>query len=126
MTASRVLRIVVADDEPDIRLVLGLQLDAEPDLEVVGEAADGAEAVERCREVSPDAVVMDLLMPDVSGFEAIERLRADQPEVGIVAYTGVAGEFVRAEMERLGVPLVLKSGDATKLIAALRSLPVRD
>jgi len=120
------LRVVVADDEEDVRLVLAMQLDAVEGITVVGDAADGAEAIDLCRDLRPDAVVMDLLMPNVNGFEAIERLRSEQPDLGIVAYTGVAGEFVRTEMERLGVPLVLKSGDASALVEALRRVTVHD
>lgn len=112
------IRVVVADDEPDVCLLLELQLRT-AGLEVVATAADGAEAVAACRSLRPDAVVMDLLMPGVSGFEAIATLQAEMPEVGIVAYTAVAGEFVRSEMARLQVPLVLKSGDPTNLIRAI-------
>ncbi|HVM41454.1 MAG TPA: response regulator transcription factor [Acidimicrobiia bacterium] len=128
MTLERIdlLRVVVADDEEDVRLVLAMQLDAVEGITVVGDAADGAEAIDLCRDLRPDAVVMDLLMPNVNGFEAIERLRSEQPDLGIVAYTGVAGEFVRTEMERLGVPLVLKSGDASALVEALRRVTVHD
>jgi CheY-like chemotaxis protein len=112
------IRVVVADDEPDVCLLLELQLRS-AGLEVVATAADGAEAVAACRAQRPDVVVMDLLMPGVSGFEAIATLQAEMPEVGIVAYTAVAGEFVRSEMARLAVPLVLKSGDPTPLIRAI-------
>lgn len=113
------LRVVIADDEPDLRLLLRLQLGRRPDFEVVGEAADGAEAVEVVAETDAHVVVMDLLMPGTSGFEAITMLQADRPEVGIVAYTAVAGDFVRTEMDRLGVELVLKSGNVEPLVAAL-------
>ena len=124
--------VVVADDEPDVRLLLRLQLAAVDGVSVVGEAGDGAEVLEVCRGVRPDAVVMDLLMPKMMGaaeqgatqiprFEAIEQLQHELPEVGIVAYTATAGDFVRKEMERLGVALLLKSGDVRQLVDALRS-----
>ena len=118
--AARALRIVVADDEPDVRLLLRLQLQSAPNVEVVGEAGDGVQALERCRELAPDAIVMDLLMPNMMGIEAIERLQQELPGVGIVAYTATAGDYVRHEMERLGVPLLLKSGDISELLDALR------
>ena len=114
------LRVVVADDEHDVCLMLRMQLGAQPDIEVVGAAADGSEALELCRELGPDAVVMDLLMPVMNGFQAIETLQQELPGVAVVAYTGVAGEFVRTEMERMQVPLVLKSGDVTPLVDAIR------
>jgi DNA-binding NarL/FixJ family response regulator len=116
---DRPVRVVVADDEADVRLLLEIQLTADG-FEVVGHAGDGRTAVDRCLQHDADAVVMDLLMPTVSGFEAIAELQARMPRIGIVAYTAVAGEFVRAEMERLGIELVLKSGDVSKLAAALR------
>ncbi|GAC1311782.1 MAG: hypothetical protein NVSMB12_00620 [Acidimicrobiales bacterium] len=112
-------RVLLVDDEPDVRFLLQIQLRL-AGFEVVGTAADGAEALEKCRESSPDAVVLDLLMPTVNGFEAIGLLQAEFPHVGIVAYTGVAGDFVRTEMERLGVEVVLKAGDPVALENALR------
>jgi two-component system, NarL family, nitrate/nitrite response regulator NarL len=113
------LRLVVVDDEPDVLLLLRLQLSALPGLDVVGTAVNGEDAVEVCRKERPDAVVMDLLMPVSSGFHAIEALQQEHPGIVIVAYTAVAGEYVRSEMERLGVPLILKSGDVRPLVDAL-------
>jgi DNA-binding NarL/FixJ family response regulator len=113
--------VVVADDEPDVRLLLRLQLQGTPGITVVGEAGDGVEVLDVCAELRPDAVVMDLLMPKMPGIEAIERLQRDLPGVGIVAYTATAGEFVRHEMDRLGVTLLLKSGDVSNLVGALRA-----
>ncbi|HEX7167990.1 MAG TPA: response regulator transcription factor [Acidimicrobiales bacterium] len=115
------LTVVVADDEPDVRLLLRLQLDGVDGVTVVGEAGDGVEVLDVCRRVRPRAVVMDLLMPKMMGIEAIEKLQRELPDVGVVAYTATAGEFVRHEMERLGVTLLLKSGDVTQLVDALRS-----
>lgn len=114
------IRILIADDEPDVRLLLRLQLQGIPGIEVVGEAGDGVEAIERCRELQPDAVVMDLLMPKMMGIQAIESLQRELPDVAVVAYTATAGDFVRNEMERLDVALLLKSGDIQQLVAALR------
>ncbi|MEO2107609.1 MAG: response regulator transcription factor [Actinomycetota bacterium] len=114
------LRVVIADDEPDLRLLLRMQLDRHQGFEVVGEAADGSQAVEQVKNTDAEVVVMDLLMPGTSGFEAIAMLAEQAPTVGIVAYTAVAGDFVRTEMKRIGVELVLKSGDIGPLADALR------
>ncbi len=119
------VRVLVVDDEPDVALLLRIQLAMIEGFEVVGTAADGGEAMARVRADPPDAVVMDLLMPNVSGFEAIGQLRAEFPDVAVVAYSGVAGDFVREEMSRLGVPLVLKSGDPTALVEAIRGVLAR-
>jgi len=123
MTAAEAdapIRILIADDEPDVRLLLRLQLQGVPGIDVIGEAGDGMEAIERCRELRPDAVVMDLLMPKMMGIQAIEALQQELPGVAVVAYTATAGDFVRNEMERLDVALLLKSGNVDQLVAALR------
>jgi DNA-binding NarL/FixJ family response regulator len=121
MTERLDLRVIVADDEPDVRLLLRLQLQGIEGVEVVGEAGDGFQALEQCRALQPDAIVMDLLMPRMMGIEAIEKLRQELPGVGVVAYTATAGDFVRHEMHRLGVPLLLKSGEVAQLVEALRA-----
>jgi len=69
-----------------------------------------------------DAVILDLLMPRMNGFEVIPKLRTKHPEIAIIAYTAVAGDFVRNEMTRLRIPLVLKSGAFNRLDSVLREL----
>lgn len=118
------IRVVVVDDEPDVLLLLKLQLRSEG-VEVVGVAEDGAEAIRLCRELHPDAVVMDLLMAGVNGFEAIATLQRELPGTALVAYSAVAGERVRSEMEKANVPLVLKSGRPTALVGVLREITGR-
>jgi CheY-like chemotaxis protein len=117
---SGTLRVLVADDEADVRLLLRIQLESMGH-EVIGEAADGAAALELCRTDPPDVIVLDLLMPGTSGFEVIPAVQAQLPDVAIVAYTAVAGDFVRNEMKRLRVPLVLKTANAIPLATAMRT-----
>jgi two-component system response regulator AlgR len=112
------LKVLIADDEPDVRLLLRLGL-RHRSITVVGEAADGLQVLELCNELEVDALVLDLLMPRMNGFEVIPELQRDHPEIGIVAYTAVAGDFVRREMSRLRIPLLLKSGDSAPLAEAL-------
>ena len=112
------LRVLIADDEPDVRLLLRLGL-RHHQIQVVGEAADGLEVISACNRLEVDAIVLDLLMPRMNGFEVIPELQRDHPHIGIVAYTAVAGDVVRREMARLGIPLLLKSGDSAPLAEAL-------
>lgn len=115
------IEVVVADDEDDIRLLLRLQL-RQFGISVVGEATDGVEALEMCEAMKPHVIILDLLMPNMNGFEAIPELRRRCPDVKIIAYSAVAGDFVREEMERHGVPLRLKNGDAEPLVSTIREV----
>lgn len=121
-TRSDPITVLIAEDEPDARLLLEYQLGLEEDLEVVATAGNGIEAVEGWRTHDPDVVVMDLLMPSMNGLEAIAEILKCDPEVGIVAVTAVAGEIVRSRTEALGVELVLKSGDPDEMLAAVRKV----
>ena len=114
------ITVVIADDEPDVRRLLEVQFGLDGRFTVVGLAADGAEALSLVGALRPDAVVMDLLMPGVNGFSAIATLQESFPEIGVVAYTGVAGDYVRAEMAARNVEVVLKSGDLRPLAQAVR------
>lgn len=119
------IRVLLVDDEPDLLLLLGIRFDLEPDLEVVGTARNGAEAVEVAHQLAPDLVVMDLLMPGTDGFEAIARLREELPELPIVAYSAVISELSLKQVERHRVPLVLKQGDSAPLIDVIRETAAR-
>jgi len=80
-------KILIADDHLIIRQGLRLILETEADFELVGEAADGAEALHLCASVHPDVVLMDLRMPGMDGITAIEKLRQSQPEIAVVILT---------------------------------------
>ena len=112
--------MLLVDDEPDLLLLLGIRFDLEPDLHVIGTARNGNEAVEVAHRLSPDLVVMDLLMPGTDGFEAIARLREELPELPIVAYSAIVTEMSRRQVARHHVPLVLKQGDSAPLIKVIR------
>ncbi len=120
MTTEGPIRVLLVDDEPDLLLLLGIRFDLEPDLEVVATARNGNEALEVAHRLAPDLVVMDLLMPGTDGFEAIARLRAELPELPIVAYSAIVSEFSRKQVQRHQVPLVLKQGDSAPLIDVIR------
>ena len=81
------IKILIADDHLIIRQGLRLILETEPDLELIGEASDGNEALSLCKKLKPDVVLMDLRMPDMDGLTAIEKLRTEQPEIAVVILT---------------------------------------
>ncbi len=83
------VRLLITDDHDVVRQGLRLYLRRDPEIEVVGEAADGEEAVELARSLKPDVVLMDLLMPKMDGIAATETIRAELPEVEVVALTSV-------------------------------------
>ncbi|MEN6305974.1 MAG: response regulator transcription factor, partial [Armatimonadia bacterium] len=79
------IRIVVADDHQIIRQGLRMLFDSEADMELVGEAENGEQAVQLAAELSPDIVVMDIGMPVMDGFAATRQLQAEQPDIKVVA-----------------------------------------
>lgn len=87
MTAARPLRLLVVDDQPIIRRGLALMLDVEDDISVVGQAADGQEALELAEALRPDVVVMDLQMPRLDGVAATRLLAMRLPQVRVVVLT---------------------------------------
>lgn len=129
------IRLVIVDDDALVRGGLATILGLEPDLEVVGQAAEGAEAVAVCRELAPDVVLMDVRMPEVDGIEATRRIRAElakdrQPRV--IALTANAMTEDRKTCEAAGMDDFLsKPVTAKELERALRGAkgrtpPARD
>jgi two-component system, NarL family, response regulator NreC len=116
---SRV-RVLIADDHALVRSGLRALLDSQPDIEVIGEAEDGAAVVERSRTLDPDVVVMDLTMPGCSGINATENLRRECPRTKVVVLTMHDDEaYVRLARLAGAVGFVLKKSLATELIQAI-------
>jgi DNA-binding NarL/FixJ family response regulator len=120
--ARTAVRVLIADDQPMIRLGLRMILDHEPDTETVGEVGDGAAAVDLARRVRPDVVLMDIRMPGVDGVEATRLIRAD-PElegVRVVALTTFDDEeYVTGALRAGADAFLLKDTDPATLIAAV-------
>ena len=96
--------------------------DLQPDIEVVGEAADGSEGVAMARRLEPDVVLMDLLMPNMDGITAIGRIKAERPETEIVTMTSfIEEEKVTAALEAGASGYVLKDAEAEEVAAAVRA-----
>lgn len=86
-TGPETVRIVIADDHPMLRQAVALAVAADDGIEVVGEAADGEQALEICRAVKPDVLVLDLMLPKLDGFEVARRLHAEDAQTRILILT---------------------------------------
>jgi NarL family two-component system response regulator YdfI len=116
------IRILVADDHLIIRQGLRLILETQDGFEMVGEAADGAEALHLCAELKPDVVLMDLRMPGMDGLTAIERLQAVQPEIAVVILTTFNEDDLMMRGLRLGAKgYLLKDTDRETLFDTMRA-----
>ncbi len=116
------LGIVVVDDQRAVREALATVLDAEPGLEVLGLAADGGEAIELARRLSPDVVLMDLRMPNMDGVEATKRLAAELPDVKVVVLTTFADDAsILAALESGALGFLTKDAGREQIALAVRS-----
>jgi DNA-binding NarL/FixJ family response regulator len=120
--AGAPLRLVIADDQASVRQGLVLLLDAQPDIDVVGAAADGEQALDLVAERKPDAILLDLHMPVLDGIGAIRRLTAEHPEVAIVVLTTYADDSSVLDALRAGARSYLtKDADHTDIAQALHA-----
>jgi len=119
---TRALRILLADDHVTVRQGLKLLIDSEPDMEVIGEAGDGSEAVHKAKELMPDVVVMDISMPGMNGLAATRALKKTHPHAVIVTLTRHGDHAYLQELLRAGVSgYVLKRSAPTELLHAIRA-----
>jgi len=120
-TPSRPVRLVIADDHYLVRSGFRSMLASEPDLEVVGEAENGREALELCRKLRPDLVLMDVRMPQMDGLQATRAIKGELPAVGVLVVTTHENPEYLLEALRAGAAgYVLKDAPKRRLIDAVR------
>ena len=117
------IRVLLADDQALVRAGFRLILEAEPDMEVVGEASDGTEALEQAQATDPDVVLMDVRMPDLDGIEATRRLLAngEGPRV-LMLTTFDLDEYVIDAFRAGASGFLLKTAPPDQLVAAVRTV----
>lgn len=115
------IRVLLVDDHMVVRVGLKALIDAEPDMQVVGEAGNGAEGVEKTLALRPDVVVMDISMPEMDGMEATRRIRQEAPGAQVLILTVHAQEkYLFPVLKAGGAGYVLKSTVDTELLDAIR------
>jgi DNA-binding NarL/FixJ family response regulator len=116
------IRVLLADDHSVVRQGLRMFLSLDPELEIVGEAADGVEALNLAKTLKPDVVLMDLLMPAMDGIAAISAIRRELPETEVIALTSVLEDGSVVGAVRAGaIGYLLKDTDADELRRAIKA-----
>jgi two-component system, NarL family, response regulator LiaR len=116
------IRVLITDDHGVVRQGLRMYLGLDPELEVVGEAANGEEALRMARELGPDVVLMDLLMPVMDGIAATGKIRAELPDVEVIALTSVLEDASVSGAVRAGaIGYLLKNTEADDLGRAIKA-----
>lgn len=117
------IKVLIADDHRVVREGLGAILKSKENIEVVGEAQDGQEAVEKARSLVPDVILMDVSMPRMSGVEATRIIKREFPHIGIIALTMYEEQQYIFDLVRAGATgYLLKDSDSTQIVQAIRSV----
>lgn len=117
------IRILLVDDHPIVRQGLKTLLEGHSEWEVIGEAADGAEAVEKAKHLNPDVMVLDVTMPRMNGLEACRILRRQSPQLEILFVTQHdSPQMMREALEAGARGYVVKSNAARDLLAAVQAV----
>lgn len=121
MTATNPIRVMIVDDHMLIRDGLKLLLSTFDDLEVVAMAEDGQQAVDYCSQVEPEVILMDIAMPNLDGAEATARIRADYPQMQVIALTSfVEEDLILRALQAGAISYLLKNVSATQLAQTIR------
>jgi NarL family two-component system response regulator LiaR len=121
ISTSKPIRVMLVDDHAMVRKGLATFLKAFDDLELAGEAEHGAAAIQLCREVMPDVILMDMVMPGMDGATATHAIRQQFPQVQIIALTSYKeGDLIKKALEAGAIAYLLKDVSANDLVRAIR------
>ena len=121
------IRVLVADDHHLVRTSIVHLLNAEKDINVVGEAADGEEAIAQTRRLNPDVVVMDIRMPGIGGLEATRKIRRLTSDIRILVLTAFIEEaFAQRLLEAGAHGFISKGSQHDEMVKAIRAAPLRN
>ena len=117
------IRVLIADDHKVVREGLAAILNAKQSIEVVGEAQNGQEAVEKARSLVPDVILMDVSMPRMGGVEATRQIKRESPHIGVIALTMYDEEHYIFDLVRAGATgYLLKDTDSAQIVVAIHAI----
>jgi len=121
MVKTKPIRVMIVDDHLMVRDGLKVFLSIHDDIDVVGEAEDGEQALALCEQMEPDVILMDILMPNMDGPSATERIRGANPDIQVIALTSFAEqELVQRALQSGAISYVLKNVHSDRLAQAIR------
>ncbi len=118
-------RILIADDSPLVRRSIRRLLESNPEWEICGEAANGQEAIDQAMVLTPDIIVLDLVMPVMDGLQAARRMAVIAPKIPTVMLTMYASDQLRTEASEIGVQGVISKSQSSSLIETIETLLAR-
>ena len=116
------ISVLIIDDQKTIRRALQIRLNLEKDLQVIGEASSGEEALFLASKLKPDVMLMDLAMPGMDGLTTALKLREKEPEIGIIVLSIHDNEFIRLEAQMQGVVTFVRKQGVEELLTAIRKV----
>ncbi|MEY9993077.1 DNA-binding NarL/FixJ family response regulator [Streptomyces sp. V4I8] len=126
MTSSPI-RVLIADDQQMVRQGFSVLLNTKPDIDVIGQAVDGLDAIAKVAELSPDVVLMDIRMPELGGIEATRRITAETPQIKVLVLTTFdLDEYVYEALHAGASGFLLKDASADQLAEAVRVVAAGD